>query len=119
MINLRNKKTGEIEQHYECTTKAAIELCFANIECLLHIALADSDEHIRQLGGEQELLNLMNGYLDLAQRLSSYDKPCEEDDTLKSCETCAYMLYSEKEEPCRTCRHNRIDGLGSENWKEK
>jgi hypothetical protein len=30
--------------------------------------LLDSDEHIREMGGEQELLNLMNGYLDLAYR---------------------------------------------------
>lgn len=69
MINLRDNKTGEITRHYECTVREEIELCFANIECLLHIALADSDEHIRELGGEQELLNLMNGYLDLAYKL--------------------------------------------------
>ena len=45
----------------------------ANIECLLRIALADSDEHIRQLGGEQELLNLMNGYYDLMERFKAND----------------------------------------------
>lgn len=75
MINLKDKKTGEITRHYECTTNASIELCFANIECLLHIALADSDEHIRELGGEQELLNLMNGYLDLAYKLRLWKCP--------------------------------------------
>ena len=73
MIDIRNKKTGEIEQHYECTPRASIELCFANIECLLHIALADPDEHIRELGGESELLNLMNRYLSLAQCLRDWE----------------------------------------------
>ena len=73
MLILRNKTTGEVTRKYECTPQAEIELCFANLECLLHIALADSDEHIRQLGGEQELLNLMNGYLDLAERLKKWD----------------------------------------------
>lgn len=73
MINLRNKETGEIEQHYECTPGVSIELCFANIECLLHIALADPDEHIRELGGESELLNLMNRYLSLAQCLRDWE----------------------------------------------
>ena len=74
MINLKNHKTGEITRHYECTPRQQIELCFANIECLLHIALADSDEHIRELGGEQELLNLMNGYLTLASRIKAWEK---------------------------------------------
>lgn len=73
MINLRDNKTGEITRHYECTIRQQIELCFANIECLLHIALADSDEHIRELGGEQELLNLMNRYLDLAVKLQAWN----------------------------------------------
>lgn len=73
MITMRSKTTDEVTRRYECTPKAEIELCFANLECLLHIALADSDEHIRQLGGEQELLNLMNGYLDLAERLKKWD----------------------------------------------
>lgn len=57
-----------VERVYECTPKQEIELCFANIECLLNIALYDTDEHIRQLGGEQELINLMNRYLDLIDR---------------------------------------------------
>lgn len=55
---------------YECTPKRQIELCLANIECLLNIALLDSDEHISKMGGEQELLKLMNRYLDLAYRLN-------------------------------------------------
>lgn len=72
MLTLRNK-SNEVTKIYKCEIQAEIELCFANLECLLHIALADSDEHIRQLGGEQELLNLMNGYLDLAERLKKWD----------------------------------------------
>lgn len=58
---------------YYCTTEKCIELCFANIECLLTIALADSDEHIRRLGGEQGLLDLMNGYINLAYRLRNWN----------------------------------------------
>lgn len=73
MINLKDKFTDKITRHYECTPRASIELCFANLECLLHIALADSDEHIRELGGEQELLNLMNRYIDLAQKLKEWN----------------------------------------------
>jgi hypothetical protein len=73
MIILREKETGEIERQYECTPEASIELCFANIECLLHIALADPDDHIRELGGESELLNLMNRYMSLAQCLRDWE----------------------------------------------
>ena len=73
MIDLRSKKTNEVTRHYECTTKACLELCFANIECLLHIALADSDEHIREMGGERELLELMNGYINLAHRIRNWN----------------------------------------------
>jgi hypothetical protein len=68
MIEVKHYGSGERVRTYECTPKREIELCLANIECLLHIALLDSDEHIREMGGEQELLNLMNGYLDLAYR---------------------------------------------------
>lgn len=74
MINVRHYGSGEITRTYECTTRAAIELCFANIECLLNIALLDSDEHIRELGGEEELLNLMNRYMNLAHRLRGWDR---------------------------------------------
>ncbi len=77
MINIKDHKTGEINRHYECTVEASIELCFANLECLLRIALADSDEHIRELGGEAHLLELMNGYLDLAERLAAYQMDIE------------------------------------------
>lgn len=68
MIEVKHYGSGERTRVYECTPKREIELCLANIECLLNIALLDSDEHIREMGGEQELLNLMNGYLDLAHR---------------------------------------------------
>lgn len=68
MIKVKHCGSGECTRVYECTPKREIELCLANIECLLNIALLDSDEHIREMGGEQELLNLMNGYLDLAYR---------------------------------------------------
>jgi len=68
MIEVKHYGSGERKRIYECTPKREIELCLANIECLLNIALLDSDEHIREMGGEQELLNLMNGYLDLAYR---------------------------------------------------
>lgn len=72
MIRLKHYN-GKITREYKCDTKTQIELCFANMECLLHIALADSDKHIRELGGEQELLNLMNGYLTLAERLREWE----------------------------------------------
>lgn len=39
MINLRSETDGHITHQYECTTKECLELCFANIECLLRIAL--------------------------------------------------------------------------------
>lgn len=68
MIEVKHYGSGERIRVYECTPKREIELCLANIECLLNIALLDSDEHIREMGGEQELLNLMNGYLNLAYR---------------------------------------------------
>ena len=68
MNEVKHYGSGERTRIYECTPKREIELCLANIECLLNIALLDSDEHIRKMGGEQELLNLMNGYLDLAYR---------------------------------------------------
>lgn len=70
MINVVHEN-NKIERTYECTSKRLIELCLANIESLQTIALIDSDEHIKKLGGERELLNLMNGYLDLAFKLTA------------------------------------------------
>lgn len=73
MLDFVSKKDGTVARHYECTVSHCVNLCMANIECLLRIALMDSDEHIRQLGGEKELLNLMNGYVDLMRRLKLED----------------------------------------------
>lgn len=74
MIRTKHNSGGILGcvREYECDPETEIELCFANLECLLKIALSDSDAHIKELGGEQELLNLMNGYLDLAERLKSW-----------------------------------------------
>lgn len=72
MISVCDRTDGKLKREYECTPDRNIELCFANIECLLEIALLDSDEHIRQLGGEQGLLDLMNGYVNLAYRLRNW-----------------------------------------------
>ena len=67
-------KDGTIrKREYECTPRRQIELCFANIECLLRIALADSDEHIRKLGGEETLLKLMFGYEKLAEKMLMWE----------------------------------------------
>lgn len=68
MINVTDKETGE-QSHYDCSFAVLIELCHANIESLLQIALFDSDEHIKELGGEKTMLELMNGYVDLNNRL--------------------------------------------------
>ena len=78
MITLYDKVTKNPTRHYECTPRQMRELCFANIVCLLHIALADSDEHIRQLGGEQTLLDLMNGYEELAKKFLAWEEILEE-----------------------------------------
>ena len=74
MIEVKHYGSGERVRKYDCTPKKEIELCFANVECLLNIALLDSDEHIRELGGEQELINLMNGYIDLAYRIQDWSE---------------------------------------------
>ena len=75
MISLNYKgKDGTIrKREYECTPRRQIELCFANIECLLRITLADSDEHIRKLGGEETLLKLMFGYEELAEMMLMWE----------------------------------------------
>ena len=51
MIEVKHYGSGERVRTYMCTPKREIELCLANIECLLNIALLDSDDHIRELGG--------------------------------------------------------------------
>lgn len=87
MITLRDKVTDRPTRQYMCSQRACIELCMANLECLLHIALADSDEHIRQLGGESKLLELMNGYLDLAERLRREVPQTIQEDDNGGCDT--------------------------------
>lgn len=52
--------------------KSQIELVNKNISQLLYIALYNTDEHIENhFGGEIELLRVINGYLDLLDRLES------------------------------------------------
>lgn len=65
MITLNNEKTGEVRE-YTCDFLALKELALANVECLMHIALA---EHIEAMGGERRLLDLMNLYVNLYERL--------------------------------------------------
>ena len=50
--------------------KSQIELVNKNISQLLYIALYNTDEHIENhFGGEIELLQVINGYIDLLDRL--------------------------------------------------
>ena len=56
---------GDLKREYACTKERLKELCMANIECLLTIALIDSDQHIKETGGENELINLMHRYVEL------------------------------------------------------
>lgn len=72
MITLNNEKTGEVRE-YTCDFRALKELALANVECLLHIALADPDEHIEAMGGEEKLLDLMNKYVNLYERLGELE----------------------------------------------
>ena len=69
MIEVKHNGSNDVVRKYECTPERQIELAYVNIECLLTIALLDSDEHIKEMGGEQELLDLMNRYMDLIERL--------------------------------------------------
>lgn len=84
MIRIKHCGDDKVIREYQCTVRTEMELCFANMECLLNIALADSDEHIRELGGEKALLNLMNGYLDLAVRLKTFEKEIIKQDKLRT-----------------------------------
>lgn len=107
MIEVKHYGSGERVRSYACTPDREIELCFANIECLLNIALLDSDEHIKQMGGEQELLNLMNRYLELAIKLKAWetwngvgdfteDVDCESTEC-KDCTNHGYCDYEPQE----------------------
>lgn len=72
MIKLTNKETGEVRE-YTCDFWALMELALANVECLMHIALADPDEHIEAMGGEEKLLDLMNRYVNLYERIGELE----------------------------------------------
>ncbi len=72
MITLNNEKTGEVRE-YTCDFRALKELALANVECLMHIALADPDEHIEAMGGEEKLLDLMNKYVNLYERFEELE----------------------------------------------
>lgn len=72
MITLNNEKTGEVRE-YTCDFRALKELALANVECLMHIALADPDEHIEAMGGEEKLLDLMNKYVNLYERIGELE----------------------------------------------
>ena len=74
MIEVKHYGSGERVRTYKCTPERQIELAYANIECLLNIALLDSDEHIKEMGGERELLSLMNSYMDLIERLGNAER---------------------------------------------
>lgn len=72
MITLNNEKTGEARE-YTCDFLVLKELALANVECLMHIALADPDEHIEAMGGEEKLLDLMNRYVNLYERIGELE----------------------------------------------
>lgn len=72
MITMTNKNTGE-KREYSCRFDVLSALALANVECLMHIALADPDEHIEAMGGEDKLLELMNKYLNLYERIIELD----------------------------------------------
>lgn len=73
-MTLRDKETGEVTQRYTCDPRYIRELCFANMECLLQIALADSDEHIERLGGEKMLIDLAKDYEKLAEKMLKWER---------------------------------------------
>lgn len=73
-MTLRDKETGEVTRRYTCEPRYIRELCFANMECLLQIALADSDEHIKRLGGEELLIDLMFKYEKLACKMQKWER---------------------------------------------
>ena len=66
---VRTVEEFEEEQSKKPTIRELQVWCKLNIRSLLKIAYGDSDEHIASLGGEQELLMLANGYVDLYERL--------------------------------------------------
>ena len=60
---------------YSTDKNVQIDLVNQNITQLLYIALYNTDEHIENhFGGEIELLRVINGYMDLLDRLESDSK---------------------------------------------
>lgn len=56
------------------TTEELIKKCKANIYQLLHIAMHESDEHIRAtFGGEEQLMNLIERYVKLLDHLKNME----------------------------------------------
>ena len=60
---------------YSTDKNIQIELVKQNITQLLVIGVYNTDEHIeKHFGGEKQLLEVINGYLDLLDRLESDSK---------------------------------------------
>lgn len=60
---------------YSTDKKVQIDLVNQNITQLLYIALYSTDEHIENhFGGEKQLLEVINGYLDLLDRLEEEEE---------------------------------------------
>lgn len=59
----------KIENQYETGSNYTLELIKQNITQLLEIALSTTDEHIdRHYGGEKELVELIDKYMDLCEK---------------------------------------------------
>lgn len=60
------KDNRGVSHDFEASIKAVKNLALANAEQLLYIGLSASDEHIdKRFGGEDGLLELIIGYIDL------------------------------------------------------
>lgn len=82
MITMTNLKNGE-RKVYTCKREVINDLCLANVESLLKVALTASDDTIRKTyGGEKELLGLINGYADLAKKIDKLFDRIEGNDFL-------------------------------------
>lgn len=54
----------------EPTYRELTTLCKLNIKQLLTMAITESDEHIeKHFGGEKELIEIIQGYIDLTENL--------------------------------------------------
>lgn len=73
-MDIINKRTGAVVNTYDCRPRQLRELCMANIESLLRIALLDPDEHIANMGGEDHLITLMEKYERLAEKMLAWER---------------------------------------------